>query len=174
MISNSFTIGLGIYVEILLIIFLAIYIYFFYKTIKEGKDRDLGIFLLVVFALLGSPFLAYGFVLATKQDSDRILVKVKTDDEVLNEMSLSELIAAKTAKENIVELTDITALCRFCRNHLENYETQCSKCGKKRVWYYLLAEHDKPRTKVLVTLNRWHEIPDGFKIKRVRRKNSLV
>ena len=75
MISDNFVNGLIIYVGILIGFFLLLYVYYFYKTIKVGKERGFGVWFLIFFSLIASPFLMYGFVKATKKDSDNIEIE---------------------------------------------------------------------------------------------------
>jgi hypothetical protein len=172
MISDDIETGLEIYVVGLMAIFLATYSFYFYKTITEGKDRDLGISALILFSILGSPFIAYAFVKATKQDSDRIKVKAAFNNRETLEVTLTHFIREKISAERIVELTDINQFCRECGKLFEDNETACIQCKKKRVWYYLYSENSKPRRKILTGLQQWKDIPEGFRIKKVKRRNS--
>jgi asparagine N-glycosylation enzyme membrane subunit Stt3 len=172
MISDDIETGLEIYAVALIAIFVAFYAYYFYKTIADGKDRDLGIFALILFSILGSPFIAYAFVKSTKQDSDRIKVKATFNNGETLEITLTHLIREKISTERIIELTDINQFCRECGELFNDNETACIQCKKKRVWYFLHAESSKPRRKILTGLHQWKDIPDGFRIKSVKRRNT--
>jgi hypothetical protein len=163
---------LEVVMAILVMIFLAIYGFYFYKAVTEGKKRDLGVALMVGCSLLVSPFIAYAFAVSAKKDSDRIGVKLNPGDEESTEISLSAAINAGIPVKQMAEITNINTYCRNCGATFLRDEPVCSECNKRRVWYQLVARGSETYERVEVGIDQWHRIPGEYRIVEVKRSRE--
>ena len=128
---------------------------------------------MVLFSLIVSPFLAYGFATVTKKDSDKIPVKILSPDGEVIPMMLSEAIAAKVPVERIVELTDVNLYCRWCGEPFHGNEPVCLSCQKKRVWFSLHARSNDSIRSIDINPDAWQNIPAGYRITGVDRRRAF-
>lgn len=167
--TNNELWGLQIYLIILIAVVALMYFYFFYKVIAEGYKRDLlGIGLIMV-AILGSPFMAYAFVKATKKDTSRIKVDYENADGSTSVYSLAYCINAKIKISTFKSLTDINKICRFCGNIFTANVNSCEKCNKKRLWFYIAVKNNVTNEEKIIELNKWKTLTDDDIIKDIKR-----
>jgi hypothetical protein len=163
----------GYFFALLLVIFAIWYLYTFVWVIIEGRNRDVLNFGLIGVAILGTPFMAAGFVKATKSDNDRILVEYKRKNGTLVKTRLSNCIKMKLNISTIVQVTDINDCCRFCdSSFLHKQELKCRNCGKQRVWFKVLGKNKRTGENELFEIKDLPKLKDEIIVKRILRQRS--